>query len=312
MEGFNCTGLTGCTCNSPALTNPIHAYSHSSGCSVTGGYVYRGTQLCGWQGRYFFADYCSATIWWLRYQGSPNPPVTNVTAMLDPPGALTIDSITSFGEDANGELYICDHGGEIFKVVPSGSGADCNLNGLPDACDIANGTSTDANTNGIPDECESSVRSFCRGDGTATACPCGNTGAAGNGCAHSLNPSGANLAWVGTPDISADTFTLIGSGMPNAPALFFQGTTEVNNGSGTVFGDGLRCAGGTITRLAIHTSVQGDSQYPEAGEPSISVAGGITGGPQTRTYQVWYRNAASFCTPATFNLTNGLAVVWVN
>jgi len=312
MEGFNCTGLTGCTCNAPTLTNPIHAYSHGAGCSVTGGYVYRGTALCGWQGRYFFADYCSATIWWLRYQGAPNPPVTNVTAMLDPPGALSIASVSSFGEDANGELYICDHGGEVFKVVPAGSGADCNLNGTPDACDIANGTSADANTNGIPDECEYSVTPFCRGDGTASPCPCGNTGAAGNGCAHSLNQSGANLSASGVPSVSADTFRLIGTGMPNESALYFQGTSQQNNGLGTPFGDGLRCAGGTITRLAIQTNTQSDSQYPEPGEPSISAAGGITGGPQTRTYQVWFRNAAPFCTPSTFNLTNGLSVVWIN
>ncbi len=312
MEGFSCTSLSGCTCNAPALTNPIHAYSHGSGCSVTGGYVYRGTALCGWQGRYFFADYCSATIWWLQYQGLPNPPATNVTAQLDPPGALSIASVSSFGEDANGELYICDHGGEVFKVIPGGSSADCNLNGLPDACDIDNGTSADANSNGIPDECEFSVTPFCRGDGTATPCPCGNAGATGNGCAHSLNPSGANLTYVGTPSVSADSFTLIGTGMPNNSALYFQGTSQQNGGAGTVFGDGLRCAGGTITRLAIQTNVQGDSQYPEPSEPLISVTGGITGGPQTRTYQVWYRNPAAFCTPSTFNLTNGLSVVWIN
>ena len=53
----------------------------------------------------------------------------------------------------------------------------------------------------------------------------------------------------------------------------------------------------------------GASQYPAAGDLSVSVRGGVTG-PGTRTYQVWYRNAADFCTPDTFNLTNGVEVLW--
>ena len=81
-------------------------------------------------------------------------------------------------------------------------------------------------------------------------------------------------------------------------------------GTGTVFGDGLRCAGGMVVRLGTKTNVAGSSHYPAAGDPSVSVRGSITA-PGTRTYQVWYRNAASFCTPSTFNLSNGLSIVWM-
>jgi hypothetical protein len=109
--------------------------------------------------------------------------------------------------------------------------------------------------------------------------------------------------------VSADTFVLQGSQMPNSSALYFQGTTQQAAGAGAVFGDGLRCAGGTIIRLGTKTNVTGSSQYPEGADVLISVKGGLSAG-NVRTYQVWYRNAAAFCTSATFNLSNGLEVQW--
>jgi hypothetical protein len=98
--------------------------------------------------------------------------------------------------------------------------------------------------------------------------------------------------------------------MPNSSALFFQGTTQTAGGLGTAFGDGLRCAAGTVIRLGTKTNVAGASHYPVAGDPPISVNGAVAS-PGTRTYQVWYRNAAAFCTVNTFNLTNGLQVNWI-
>jgi hypothetical protein len=152
---------------------------------------------------------------------------------------------------------------------------------------------------------------FCSGDGSGTACPCANSGAAGNGCANSVNAGGGNLATTGSPSLSADTLVLQGSGMPSSSALYFQGTTQVNGGMGNVFGDGLRCAGGTTVRLKPVTNVGGSSQFPGAGDPSVSVKGNVTS-PGTRTYQLWYRNAdPAFCTASTFNLTNGVLVTWV-
>jgi hypothetical protein len=151
---------------------------------------------------------------------------------------------------------------------------------------------------------------FCSGDGTGTACPCGNSGTAGNGCASSVNPSGGNLAGSGLASIAADSFLLSGSGMPNSSALYFQGTNQLNGGLGSAFGDGLRCAGGTIIRLGTKANVAGASQYPGVGDLSVSVRGLCAAG-DTRTYQTWYRNAADFCTPSTFNLTNGVQVTWI-
>lgn len=97
--------------------------------------------------------------------------------------------------------------------------------------------------------------------------------------------------------------------MPNTSCLYFQGTTQQSGGAGIVFGDGLRCVGGNILRLGTQSNSNGASQYPGAGDPPISVRG-LVGAPGVRTYQVWYRNSAPFCTPATFNLSNGVSIVW--
>jgi len=151
---------------------------------------------------------------------------------------------------------------------------------------------------------------FCFGDGTGTACPCGNASAAGAGagCLNSLG-TGGRLTGTGSASVSADTLVLSGMGMPNSSALYFQGTTQQGGGAGAVFGDGLRCAGGSVIRLGTKLNSAGTSSYPVGADPSVSVRGASAAG-DTRTYQVWYRNAAAFCSVSTFNLSNGYSVVW--
>ena len=101
---------------------------------------------------------------------------------------------------------------------------------------------------------------------------------------------------------------------PTPTALFFQGTTRLALGTGVPFGDGLRCAGGSIVRLATKIASSGTSTFGHGvpGDPSVSQRGGIPPAGGTRHYQVWYRNAAAFCTVGTFNLSNGLRIEWVN
>lgn len=148
---------------------------------------------------------------------------------------------------------------------------------------------------------------YCTGDGSGVPCPCGNTtpAGAGQGCLHSLGVGG-QLAATGVPRLSSDTLLLTGSNMPNSQALYFQGTTQV----AAAFGDGLRCAGGTVLRLGTRTNSAGASSWPPLGQQPISVQGAISA-PGVRTYQVWYRNAANYCSAATFNLTNGYQVTWL-
>jgi hypothetical protein len=150
---------------------------------------------------------------------------------------------------------------------------------------------------------------FCFGDGTGTICPCGNAGHAGNGCGSSVNPNGARLSGSGTVSIASDTFVLTGSGMPDSSVLYFQGTLRVNAGNGAVFGDGLRCVGGTVIRIGTKTNVAGTSSYPAAGDAHVALKCNDAPG-DVRDYQCWYRNAAQFCSGATFNLSNGLETTW--
>jgi glucose/arabinose dehydrogenase len=154
MEGAHCTGLSGCDCFDPELVLPIHEYDHGDGCSITGGLVYRGCEIPDLDGTYFFGDYCSARIWSFRYDGVSITDFVERTAELDPVGGPAITDITSFGEDAFGELYICSQDGNIFKIVPADPPAeDCNENGRSDFCDLLDPNS-DTNDNGILDDCE--------------------------------------------------------------------------------------------------------------------------------------------------------------
>lgn len=97
---------------------PAYEYTHSLGrCSVTGGYVYRGYDIPDMRGTYFFADYCTGEIWSGTFVGGALTNVQDRTVELEPVG-LSIGSIPSFGEDARGELYVCDLDGEVYKIVP--------------------------------------------------------------------------------------------------------------------------------------------------------------------------------------------------
>jgi len=105
------------------LTFPIYAYNHDYGKSITGGYVYRGP-AAELQGEYFFGDFGTGKIASFNVSalsgGVTQDEVTQRTAQFaPPPGQGTIDNISSFGEDAAGNLYVVDYDGEIFRVNPS-------------------------------------------------------------------------------------------------------------------------------------------------------------------------------------------------
>lgn len=111
---------------SGTLLDPIHEYDHGgspSRCSITGGEVYRGCAIPEEQGSYFYADFCSDQIWSLSVEGGAATELAERTGELDPGGALSIDDITSFGRDAQGEIYVVDRGGEVFQIVPVGGTA---------------------------------------------------------------------------------------------------------------------------------------------------------------------------------------------
>jgi glucose/arabinose dehydrogenase len=107
MEGLHC--FSEADCQQEGLEIPVAEYDHSEGCSVTGGYVYRGETYPALTGVYVFGDYCSGTIWALHKQGDN----WERTELL-----RTDYSISSFGEDEAGELYVTDlRGGGVYRIV---------------------------------------------------------------------------------------------------------------------------------------------------------------------------------------------------
>jgi glucose/arabinose dehydrogenase len=112
-EGDHCYPPGTLNCTPPAnYSPPVWEYNHgpndSTGCSITGGYIYRGAAYPAMQGIYFYGDYCSRTIWGLQFDGNRWVNQELKTA----PGR-----ITSFGEDQAGELYLTSSDGVVYQVV---------------------------------------------------------------------------------------------------------------------------------------------------------------------------------------------------
>lgn len=146
---------------------------------------------------------------------------------------------------------------------------------------------------------------FCSGDGTATACPCGNAGGAGEGCANSTGAGGL-LTAAGSSSVTAGSLVFSGSNLPtNQPILFFQGNNAVNAGAGNPFGAGLRCAGGGVRRLQVLFASGAGAASTTI---NIPAAGAVSAGDLKR-YQGWYRDPGGPCSE-NFNLTQGLEITW--
>ena len=112
MEGSSCFKPSH-GCDAQGLEMPIAEYGRDGGCSVTGGYVYRGKRLPSLYGAYVYGDFCSGKIWALRYEGG------QVTEHLE-----LVDSrleISSFGEDESGEVFMLSFDGGIYWLVGDGS-----------------------------------------------------------------------------------------------------------------------------------------------------------------------------------------------
>jgi glucose/arabinose dehydrogenase len=91
------------------LVQPVAQYSNpGEGCSVTGGYVYRGKAVPSAVGRYFYGDYCSGLVWSLKLDGNAASGLRRES--------FEVDGLSSFGEDAAGELYLVSHGGTIYRL----------------------------------------------------------------------------------------------------------------------------------------------------------------------------------------------------
>jgi glucose/arabinose dehydrogenase len=108
LEGFHCFP-SGDSCPTDGLTPPVTEYPHPQGCSVTGGVVYRGTAFPALAGAYLLSDYCSGTIWAIDAAAAETRDPTVV--------GESKRSISSFGEDEAGEVYVTDLGGQLLRIV---------------------------------------------------------------------------------------------------------------------------------------------------------------------------------------------------
>ncbi len=109
MEGGECFG--GGSCNMTGLTQPVLDYGHNEGCAVIGGYVYRGAAMPGLRGAYFYADFCSGWIRSFRWVGGAATDQHQYDLLASSEGP------NSFGEDADGELYVTTEAGNVYKIV---------------------------------------------------------------------------------------------------------------------------------------------------------------------------------------------------
>jgi hypothetical protein len=115
MEGLHCFGSA--TCNQTGLTLPVAEYSHLDGCSVTGGYVYRGTEIPELDGVYFYGDYCTGIIRSFRIDQGQATNQTDWTSALRTQSGGQMQGLSSFGQDARGELYILLLSGEVYRIA---------------------------------------------------------------------------------------------------------------------------------------------------------------------------------------------------
>lgn len=151
-------------------TGPLFEYAHGGGflggCSITGGKVYRGCRMPDIHGTYFFADYCNNWVGSFRIESGEVVDLRDRTAELNAgiqPGDV-VDEITAFGEDARGEVYICDQSSKLFRVVPDESEppgpqflrGDTNSDG---SIDISDGIRTLLRlfAGGVPAACEDAL-----------------------------------------------------------------------------------------------------------------------------------------------------------
>ena len=109
MEGAHCYNAS--TCDETGLTLPVHEYSHAEGCSITGGYVYRGETLTGLTGHYFYSDFCTGFLRSFRLAAG----AATDHREWDVEG---LGLVVSFGEDSNGELYVLSLSGRVYRIEP--------------------------------------------------------------------------------------------------------------------------------------------------------------------------------------------------
>jgi len=115
MEGLHCYNAS--TCNRAGLTLPVAEYSHQDGCSITGGYIYRGSEIPELNGLYFYGDYCTGIVRSFKIDQGKAVNAQDWTSTLRTQSGGRMEQLSSFGQDARGELYMVLLTGEVYQIV---------------------------------------------------------------------------------------------------------------------------------------------------------------------------------------------------
>ena len=200
------------------LTDPVYDYPRTLGQAVTGGYVYRGSGLASFfRGRYFFADFVTGRIWSLRLTPTPSGAVADDlrehTAELG--GVAVLGTISSFGRDAAGELYVVSFAGAIVRIADNSRGPDSVITGDFNGDNLDDVLLYDRNGTGA-----FSIR-VSTGDGTFTAGPSGGWATGwnvtradfdGNGLADLFLHNPLTGTWVKVINVGGGVFSYFSGG----------------------------------------------------------------------------------------------------
>jgi len=258
---------------------------------------------------FYFNGLAPGTYELITYAWRPDDPTLMAKSFVDNTPGLEISGGAWSGSHVHGITYAR----HIVTVTFSGfMGPHSGLAAGADA-------SVGAVCNGLQLRKIDEHTTFCFGDGSGTACPCGNPGLAGRGCDnHGSATGGARLTGSGLPLLSSDSVVLGVTG-ENASALtiFWTGNALVSP-QGVAHGAGIRCVSG-LDRLYTGSASGGVISRPGIGDPSVSARSAAVGAPitagETRYYFTIYRDpqAAGPCgnTASTINLSNAVAVQWI-
>jgi Glucose / Sorbosone dehydrogenase/Putative binding domain, N-terminal len=256
FEGFACTNIDPGLCTPASYRFPIFDYAHAGGrCSITGGYVYRGSQGALPPGTYVYGDYCTGEI--LAWDGSTQ------SVLLD-----TAMNISSFGEDQAGELYVVNLGGTVSRIASSPS---CTYAISPTSQSVgaAGGTGTVAVTAGAG--CAWTAVSNVSNPSWIQVTS-GSSGSGNGSVTYSVAANTSGSPRTGTMTIAGKTFTVNQSGAACAYSIS-PTTVSFPNGGGTA------SVNVTAPSGCAWTAVSNDSW--------ITINGGLSGnGPGTVTYTV--------------------------
>ena len=256
FEGSECTGNDPDKCDDPGFLPPIFDYAHSGGrCSVTGGYVYRGARGAVPAGTYVFGDFCSGEIF--GFNG-----VLPFSVLLD-----TTMSISSFGEDEAGELYVVSLDGTVSRLVSS---VPCTFDLSPDGQSFSAAGGADTVSVSAGAGCAWSAGSNASWIGVISGTPGSGNGTVG----YSVDPNLSSTARTGTMTIAGLSFTITQDGAPASCSFSIAPTRAAFGAAG---------GNGSVTV----TAPAGCTWTASSGVSWVAITGGASGaGNGTVTYSV--------------------------